>query len=137
MPFPDLSGIWTAMDNQEPWDPTFPSGYTLTPKAAYGGGMSKRPTPGPTHPARGPTSETTAAPAVAAAATMAPTLKAEPASRSGGRGVGANPGHGGGGIGDGGAGDEERLNSMAYNNAYMEGRWGLLWHAGGNEAHHP
>ena len=35
-----------------------------------------------------------------------------------------------GGIGGGGAGDKERLNSMAYNNAYVEGRWGLFRHAG-------
>ena len=25
-PFPDLAGLWTAMDNQEPWEPTFPAG---------------------------------------------------------------------------------------------------------------
>ena len=77
MPFPDLAGLWTAMENKEPWEPTFPAGYTLTPKSAYGGGMSTHPTPGPTHPARWPTSETSAAPSVAsAAATVAPTLKA-------------------------------------------------------------
>ena len=61
---------------------------------------------------------------------MVPTLKAEPARRSGGRGVGENPVRGGSGIGGGGAGDEERLNSIAYNNAYVEGRWGLFWHTG-------
>ena len=130
VPFPDLAGLWTAMENQEPWDPTFPAGYTLTPEAAYGGGMSTRQTPGPTHPAQWPTSETSATPAVAAAATVAPTLKAETARRSGGQVVRGNPGLGGGGIGGGGAGDEERLNSMAYNNTYMEGRWGLLCQAG-------
>ena len=27
-------------------------------------------------------------------------------------------------------GDKERLNSMAYNNVYVEGRWGLLLHTG-------
>ena len=53
---------------------------------------------------------------------MAPTLKAKSARRSGGRGGEGNPGHGGGGIGGGSAGDEELLNSMAYNNAYVEGR---------------
>ena len=37
------------MKNQEPWEPTFPSGYTLSPKAAYGGGMSSRTTLGPNH----------------------------------------------------------------------------------------
>ena len=36
---------------------------------------------------------------------------------------------GGGDIGGGSAGDEERINSMAYNNAYVEGRWGLFRHA--------
>ena len=49
VPFPDLLGLWTAMENQEPWEPTFPAGYTISPKAAYGGGVSTRPTPGPTH----------------------------------------------------------------------------------------
>ena len=118
------------MENQEPWEPTFSAGYTLTPEAAYGGNMSTRPTPGPTHPARWPTSEALTAPAVAAAETVAPTLKAEPARRSGGRVVGGHPGPGGGGLGGSGAGDEERLNSMAYNNAYAKVRWGLFRHAG-------
>ena len=36
VPFLDLAGLWTAMENQEPWDPTFPAGYTLTSEAAYG-----------------------------------------------------------------------------------------------------
>ena len=65
-----------------------------------------------------------------AAATVVPTLKPEPASQSGGWGVGANPARGGGGTGGGSPGGEERLNAIAYNNAYMEGRWGLLRHAG-------
>ena len=34
------------MENQEPWLPTFPVGYTLTPEAAYRGVVSTRPTPG-------------------------------------------------------------------------------------------
>ena len=77
VPFPDLVGLWTAMENQGPWEPTFPASYTLTPEASYGGGMSTRPTPGPTHPAQWLASETSAAPSVAsAAATVAPTLKA-------------------------------------------------------------
>ena len=101
MPFPDLAGIWTAMENQEPWEPTLPAGYTLTPEAAYGGGMSTRLTPGPTHPAKWPTSETLAALAVATAATVAPPLKHEPVRRSGRRGVQENPVRGGGGIGGG------------------------------------
>ena len=122
MPFPELAGLWTAMENQELWEPTFPAGYTLTPEAAYGGGMSTRPTPGPTKTAQWPTSETLAAPAVTTAATVALILKAEPASRSGGQGVGANPGRGGRGTGGGSTGDEERLNSIAYNNAYVEVR---------------
>ena len=52
VPFPDLVGLWTAMENQEPWEPTFSAGYTLTPEAAYGGGMRTRPTPVPNHTAR-------------------------------------------------------------------------------------
>ena len=61
---------------------------------------------------------------------MAPTLKAEPARRSGRQGVRGNLGHGGGGIGGGGLGYEERLNSMAYSNAYVEERWILFRHVG-------
>ena len=61
---------------------------------------------------------------------MEPTLKAEPAGKSGGRVVGENLGCGRSGIGGGGAGDKERLNSMAYNNAYVEGRWGLFQNMG-------
>ena len=29
VPFPNLAGLWTAIDNQEPWEPTFPAGYTF------------------------------------------------------------------------------------------------------------
>ena len=32
--FPDLVGLWTSMENQEPWESTIPAGYTLTPKTA-------------------------------------------------------------------------------------------------------
>ena len=42
VPFPDLAGLWMATENQEPWEPTFPAGYTLTPDTAYGGNMSPR-----------------------------------------------------------------------------------------------
>ena len=49
VPFPDLAGLWTAMENQEPLEPTFPAGYTLSPNAAYGGGMISQPTQGPNH----------------------------------------------------------------------------------------
>ena len=49
--FPDLAGLWTAMENQEPWEPTFPAGYTLAPEAACGGGMISRPTLSPNHTA--------------------------------------------------------------------------------------
>ena len=48
VPFPDLAGLWTAMENQDPWYPTFPAGYTLAPEATYVGGMSTRPAPVPT-----------------------------------------------------------------------------------------
>ena len=116
VPFPDLAGLWTAMENQEPWEPTFPVGYTLSPDAACGGGMSSRPTKGPNHAARWPPPETTATPLVTATAPVAPT-KAKPASRSGGRGVGATPGRGGGGPGGDSTGEEERPNAISYNNA--------------------
>ena len=52
VPFPDLAGHWTAMENQVPWDPTFPAGYTLLPKAAYGFSVSNCLTQGPAYPAR-------------------------------------------------------------------------------------
>ena len=40
-----------------------------------------------------------------------------------------NPGLGGGGAGGGSTGEEERPNAIAYNKTYVEGRWGLFWHA--------
>ena len=46
------------------------------------------------------------------------------------RGGGGNPGRESGGIGGGGAGDKERLDSIAYNDTYVEGRWGLLRNVG-------
>ena len=36
----------------------------------------------------------------------------------------------GGGAGSGSTGEEDRPNEIAYNNAYMEERWGLFRHAG-------
>ena len=98
VPFPDLAGIWTAMENQEPWQPTFPAGYTISPEAAYRGGVSTRPAQGPAYPARWTTSDTSDVPTLAAAAaTVAPTLKAESARRtSGSRGISGGTGGGGG-----------------------------------------
>ena len=78
VPFPDLAGLWTTMDNQEPWEPTFTSGYTLSPNAAYGGGMSSRPTHGPNPSARWTPSETTATPLVTATAPVAPPPRSLP-----------------------------------------------------------
>ena len=83
--------------------------------------------------------DASAAPTSAAtAATAAPTAKEELARRSsGGRdiiggasGGGGSSGRGSGGVGGGGKGDEEHINAMAYNNAYVDGRWGLFQHAG-------
>ena len=88
--------------------------------------MSTRPTPGPNHTVRWHPLETTAAPAVTATATVVLTLKDKPASCCGRRGVGANPGREGRGTGESRAGEEERPNAIAYNNAYVEGRWGLF-----------
>ena len=123
------------MENQNPREPNFPAGYTLSPKSAYGGGVSTHQSQGLAYLSRWPTSDTSVAPISAvAAATAAPTLKAELARRSSGsRGVSGGTGGGGGilgrkseGIGGGGEGAEERLNSMSYNNAYVEGRWVLF-----------
>ena len=52
VPFPDLAGLWTAMESQEPWEPTFPAGYTLSPESTYRGGVSTRPAQGPAYPDR-------------------------------------------------------------------------------------
>ena len=43
---------------------------------------------------------------------------------------GGNWGRVGGGGGGGGEGSEERLNSMAYNNTYVDGRWVIFRHVG-------
>ena len=119
------------MENQEPCDPTFPTGYTLSPESTYGGGVITRPTPGRTYLSIWPTLDTSVAPTVAAATeTVALTLKADSARLSGGHGGRGNPGCRSGGIGGGGEGAEERLDAMAYNNSYVEGRCGLFWNAG-------
>ena len=98
-----------------------------------------RPTKGTAYPARWLTSDTSADPtSLAAAATVAPTLKSESARRSsGGRGISGVTGKGGGssgcrsrGIGGDGKVAKDLLNAMAYNNAYVEGRWGLFRNAG-------
>ena len=120
VPFPDLERLWTAMDNQELWDPTFPAGYTRSPNAAYGGGMISRPTHGTNPSAQWTPSETTSTPLVTSTAPVAP-KKAKPASRGGGRGGGTTPGHQGGGPGGGSMGEEEQPNAIAYNNDYVEG----------------
>ena len=54
VPFLYMVGLCTAMENQEPWEPTFPMGYNLTPEAAYGGGISTQTTPGPNHTSQWP-----------------------------------------------------------------------------------
>ena len=61
MMFPDLAGLWTAMENQEPWEPTFPAGYTLAPDAAYRGNMIPRPIQGNHTSARWAPAETSTA----------------------------------------------------------------------------
>ena len=116
------------MENQEPWEPTFPAGYTLSPDATYGGGMSSRLTQGPNPTSRWPPLETSATPLVTATVPVAP-MKAKPANRGGGRGVGATPVRGGGGPGGGSTGEEEQPNAITYNNVFLEGIWGLFRHA--------
>ena len=46
VPFPNLAGLWTAIDNQEPWEPTFPVGYIFLPDS------NPRPSPIALTPAR-------------------------------------------------------------------------------------
>ena len=78
VPFPNLAGLWTAMDNQEPWEPIFPAGYNLIPDTA-----SLRPSQGPPTPARwNPVEIPTAPPRTAP---TPPTPKAKTASRGVGR----------------------------------------------------
>ena len=48
-------------------------------------------------------------------------MKAKPASRGEGQGVGATPSGRGGGPGGGSMGEEEQPNAIAYNNDYVEG----------------
>ena len=140
VPFPNLAGIWTTMENQEPWEPAFPAGYTLPHENAYGGSDGSCPAPEPAYPAGGhavdiSTASVSEAAAVAAAA--ASIARAEAARRiSGVRGSGSGAsrgrgswGRGGGGRGGGGGGSEDCLNSMVYNNVYVYGRWGLFRHS--------
>ena len=123
------------MKNQEPWEPTFTAGYTLSPEKIYRGSGSARPAPGPAYTSRGTAVDTSAAPtSVATTAVAVSTARAEVArqisdgrgSSGGASGGGGKWGRGGGGMGGGGKGDEERLNAMAYNKAYVDGRWGLF-----------
>ena len=93
MPFTNLAGLWTAMENQEPWEPTFPAGYTFVPDAAYGGKMSPRPSQVTHTSARWNPAETSTTHEITVPTPTAP--KAEPASREGGLGVSANSSGGG------------------------------------------
>ena len=96
VPFPNLTGLWTAMENQEPWETTFPAGYTLVPNAAYRGNMIPRPIQGTHTSSRwGPAETSTAPPRTVPAPTAS--KKAEPASCRGGREFSAKPSGGGGG----------------------------------------
>ena len=124
VPFLNLAGLWTAIDNQEPWEPTFPAGYTFLPDTA-----SFRPSPGPPAPARwNPVEIPTAPPRTSP---TPPTPQAEAASHRGGQGGNTTLSSGGGGGGSGSrSAGEERPNAIAYNNAYVEDRWGAFWNAG-------
>ena len=50
--------------------------------------------------------------------------------RAGGEGRGGTNQSGGGGGGGSGSTGEERPNAIAYNNSYLEDRWGAFQHAG-------
>ena len=75
--FPNLAGLWTAMDNQEPWEPTFPVGYTFLPDTTSLRPSPETPTPARWNPVEIPTAPLRAAP-------TPPTPKAEAESRGGG-----------------------------------------------------
>ena len=77
VPFPNLAGLWTAMENLNPWEPTFPAGYTLSTKTAYGGSVIACLSHELAYLVRWPVVDTLAAPTSAATtATAAPTTKA-------------------------------------------------------------
>ena len=76
VPFPNLAGLWTSIDNQEPWEPTFPAGYTFLPDS------NPRPSSIALNPARWNPGESHTAPPKAAPTPPAP--KADAARRGGG-----------------------------------------------------
>ena len=111
------------MENQDPWEPTFPVGYILPPENSYGGSGGSRPSPKPAYPEGGLAVNTSTAAASAASA-----ASTEAARRSSGEEeVGAAEAVAGRGNG---GGDKERPNAIAYNNTYVDGWWGLFRHAG-------
>ena len=71
--FPNLAGLCTAMENQEPWEPTFPAGYTFLPDTASPWPSQGLPTPARWNPAETPTAPTRTVPTL-------PTPKAKTAS---------------------------------------------------------
>ena len=128
VPFTNLDGLCTAMENQEPWEPTSPAGYTLVPDTAYGGTVIPRPSQGPFTSSHWNPAESRQPPL--RKVTTPPTPKAKPESREGGQGGSTNTNGGGGRGGRSGSTCGDRPNNISYNNAYMEERWGLFRHAG-------
>ena len=137
--FSKLSGALDCHGESRALGANLHAEYTISPENAYGGSVSIRPTHGPAYLKRWPTVDTLSDPtSETTTVTAEPTAKAESARRSsGGRGIsGGTSGGGGssgrrsGGIGGGGEGAKEHINDMAYNNAYVDGRWGLFQHAG-------
>ena len=79
-PFPKLVGLWTAIKNQEPWEPTFLVGYTLPPENAYGSIDNVRPAPKPAYlEVRPVVIASTAAASATAASAAALAVRAEAA----------------------------------------------------------
>ena len=78
VPFPNLAGLWTAMENQELWEPTFPPGFTLVPDTAYRGNMIPWPSQGPPNSACWNPEETPTSPQRTVPTPTTP--KAEPSS---------------------------------------------------------
>ena len=97
-----MAGIWTTMENQEPWEPTFPADYTLPPKNVYGGSGRGRQAPKPAYLSGRP-----AVNAATAGVSAALAAREEAAIRSSGvRGSSGSAGGGGGRWGRGRGGGE-------------------------------
>ena len=138
--FPDLGCLWSSMDNQEPWEPTFPAGYEFPNPPSTGGGYGRHgdASGGGLATGAAPTFSAAASTAAAAAAEAARAAATAAAARTAAASAAATTAAALAAAGGGGGrpraraptADPPRLNQMAYNDDYVDGRWGLFRHAG-------